>query len=176
MTAKFFKSSIKPLSILSAIASLPLLLNGMSANAAGISASGINPEMNEVPIDMHAGIYDRQTQIEQRQAQLIPDPTGRNEGPTVPMENVPIENTAPAKFNPLARYSPSPAPILKNGSQGAVVTGVQTVLKEQGLYKGGIDGVYGSQTRSAVIAFQQSRNLSPDGIVGPQTWEAMIAA
>ncbi|MEW5856799.1 MAG: peptidoglycan-binding domain-containing protein [Cyanobacteriota bacterium] len=171
MTAKFFKSSIKSLSILSAIASIPLLLNGMSANAVGISASQFNPEMNEVPIDMHGGSYQQPTQIEQRQAQLIPDPTGRNEGPTVP-----IENTAPAKFNPLARYSPSPAPILKNGSQGAVVTEVQTVLKQQGLYKGGIDGVYGSQTRSAVIAFQQARNLSPDGIVGPQTWQAMIAA
>lgn len=167
MTAKSFKSTIKSLSILSAVASLPLLLNGMSANAAGISGSQINPEINEVPIDMHGGIYEQPT----RQAQLIPDPTGRNEGPTVP-----TENAAPAKFNPLARYSPSPAPMLKSGSQGAVVTEVQTVLKDRGLYKGGIDGVYGSQTRSAVIAFQQSRNLSPDGIVGPRTWEAMIAA
>ncbi len=167
MTAKFFKSTIKSLSILSAAASLPLLLNGMSANAAGISASQINPAIEEMPIDMHGGSYEQPT----RQAQLIPDPTGRNEGPTVP-----AENTAPAKFNPLARYSPSPAPMLKSGSQGAVVTEVQTVLKDQGLYKGGIDGVYGSQTRSAVIAFQQSRNLSPDGIVGPRTWEAMIAA
>ncbi|MEP0749051.1 MULTISPECIES: peptidoglycan-binding domain-containing protein [unclassified Coleofasciculus] len=167
MTAKSFKSTIKSLSILSAVASLPLLLNGMSANAAGISASQINPEIEEMPIDMHGGSYEQPT----RQAQLIPDPTGRNEGPTVPAENI-----APAKFNPLARYSPSPAPMLKSGSQGAVVTEVQTVLKDRGLYKGGIDGVYGSQTRSAVIAFQQSRNLSPDGIVGPRTWEAMIAA
>jgi hypothetical protein len=167
MTAKFFKSSIKSLSILSAIASIPLLLNGMSANAAGISGSQMNPEINEVPIDMHGGSYEQPNQL----AQLIPDPTGRNEGPTVP-----IENTAPEKFNPVARNSPSPAPILKNGSQGVVVTEVQTVLKEQGLYKGGIDGVYGSQTRSAVIAFQQSRNLSPDGIVGPRTWQAMLAA
>lgn len=172
MTAKFFKSTIKSLSILSAVASLPLLLNGMSAKAAGISASQITPEINEVPIDMHGGSYEQQT----RQAQLIPDPTGRNEGPTVPAETVPTENIAPAKSNPLARYSPSPAPMLKSGSQGAVVTEVQTVLKDRGLYKGGIDGVYGSQTRSAVIAFQQSRNLNPDGIVGPRTWEAMIAA
>ena len=35
------------------------------------------------------------------------------------------------------------------------------------------DGVFGSQTRSAVRAFQASKHLSVDGIVGPNTWNAL---
>ena len=33
-----------------------------------------------------------------------------------------------------------------------------------------IDGIFGADTRDAVIAFQSTFNLEPDGIVGKQTW------
>ena len=36
-----------------------------------------------------------------------------------------------------------------------------------------VDGAYGPLSRAAVIAFQQSRGLTPDGIVGPQTLAAL---
>jgi peptidoglycan hydrolase-like protein with peptidoglycan-binding domain len=35
------------------------------------------------------------------------------------------------------------------------------------------DGIFGSETRNAVIAFQRFANLTPDGIVGPATWTAL---
>lgn len=35
------------------------------------------------------------------------------------------------------------------------------------------DGVYGPQTRAAVIAFQKAHGLDPDGIVGPRTLKAL---
>ncbi|MGH9223373.1 MAG: peptidoglycan-binding domain-containing protein [Acidimicrobiales bacterium] len=35
------------------------------------------------------------------------------------------------------------------------------------------DGVFGPQTDGLVRDFQQSTNLATDGIVGPQTWQAM---
>jgi peptidoglycan hydrolase-like protein with peptidoglycan-binding domain len=38
------------------------------------------------------------------------------------------------------------------------------------------DGIMGAKTRSAVRSFQQKNNLSVDGIVGPQTERALIAA
>lgn len=37
-----------------------------------------------------------------------------------------------------------------------------------------VDGYYGSETRAKVIAFQRSRNLIPDGIVGQLTWRALF--
>ena len=46
---------------------------------------------------------------------------------------------------------------------------VQQRLKELGYYKGNIDGIYGSQTRNAVIRFQKDYGLTADGIVGPKT-------
>lgn len=39
-----------------------------------------------------------------------------------------------------------------------------------------VDGIIGSQTRSAIRTFQQRAGLSVDGIVGPQTEQALIAA
>ncbi len=50
---------------------------------------------------------------------------------------------------------------------------VQQKLKELGLYKGKVDGIYGKGTRSAVISFQKSRGLVADGIVGPKTAKAL---
>ncbi|MBI5567205.1 MAG: peptidoglycan-binding protein [Chloroflexi bacterium] len=39
-----------------------------------------------------------------------------------------------------------------------------------------VDGISGTQTRSAVRSFQQQRGLAVDGIVGPQTEQALSAA
>ena len=46
----------------------------------------------------------------------------------------------------------------------------QDDLNTIGFRTGGLDGVFGSQTRNAVIAYQRSRGLTADGIVGCNTW------
>ena len=61
----------------------------------------------------------------------------------------------------------------KKGSNGAVVTQIQTKLKSWGYYTGSVDGVYGSGTERAVRAFQQKNGLTVDGKVGDQTLAAM---
>jgi peptidoglycan hydrolase-like protein with peptidoglycan-binding domain len=39
-----------------------------------------------------------------------------------------------------------------------------------------VDGVYGPRTRQAVIAFQRSRGLKPDGVLGARTYTALGVA
>lgn len=61
----------------------------------------------------------------------------------------------------------------KYGSRGNEVTQIQTKLKRWGYYKGSIDGIYGSQTQSAVRYFQSKNGLTVDGIAGAKTLAAM---
>ncbi|NCC88114.1 MAG: spore cortex-lytic enzyme [Clostridia bacterium] len=59
------------------------------------------------------------------------------------------------------------------GSTGEQVRQIQTKLKELGYYNSSIDGIYGSGTQNAVIAFQKSKGLKADGIAGPNTLSAL---
>lgn len=61
----------------------------------------------------------------------------------------------------------------KVGSQGEEVRAIQTKLVELGYLNGKIDGIYGDQTKAAVIQFQKSQGLSADGIAGPKTLAAL---
>lgn len=66
-----------------------------------------------------------------------------------------------------------PCPTLAQGSRGSYVTDAQTRLKAQGFNPGTIDGIFGPNTKSAVISFQRSKGLVQDGIVGVKTWSAL---
>jgi hypothetical protein len=62
---------------------------------------------------------------------------------------------------------------LRPNSKGDLVKDVQKRLKELGFDPGPIDGVFGQKTKKAVIQFQKSKKLKQDGIVGPDTLEAL---
>jgi hypothetical protein len=64
-------------------------------------------------------------------------------------------------------------PLEQQGSTGENVRSVQYLVTAQG-HSTAVDGVFGPATKSAVEAFQSSRGLSVDGIVGPQTWPQLI--
>lgn len=66
-------------------------------------------------------------------------------------------------------------PILKKGSTGNPVRRAQKRLTLGGWDTGGVDGVFGSHTESAVKSFQGDKALVVDGIVGPQTWAEINA-
>ena len=61
----------------------------------------------------------------------------------------------------------------KIGSRSQEVTEIQKVLKAKGYYKGNVDGIFGTKTKNAVIAFQRDNGLSQDGIVGKATLAAL---
>lgn len=64
-------------------------------------------------------------------------------------------------------------PVLQQGSTGPDVTALQTRLKQLGFDPNGVDGNFGSGTKSALIAFQTSKGLTADGMAGPQTMKAL---
>lgn len=55
------------------------------------------------------------------------------------------------------------------GSSGSEVKQIQEKLKSLGYYKGSIDGIYGTQTKNAVTAFQRNCGITADGICGKTT-------
>jgi peptidoglycan hydrolase-like protein with peptidoglycan-binding domain len=71
---------------------------------------------------------------------------------------------------PFALASPPEAPsyLLLLGSHGRAVARVQHALHVRA------NGRYSAATRRAVIAFQRRKRLEVDGIVGPQTWDALF--
>jgi peptidoglycan hydrolase-like protein with peptidoglycan-binding domain len=67
-------------------------------------------------------------------------------------------------------------PTLKQGSSGPDVRDLQQQLQDLGFDPNGVDGTFGPGTKAAVIAFQNSRGLTADGIVGPNTLAALQEA
>ncbi len=65
-------------------------------------------------------------------------------------------------------------PTLDRGSRGEDVYALQYLLRYRG-YSLTVDGIFGSGTEAKVKAFQSSRGLSADGVVGPATWSKLIA-
>ena len=49
----------------------------------------------------------------------------------------------------------------------------QDGLNTLGYSTGGLDGVFGPQTRNAVISYQRNSGLVADGIVGCNTWRSI---
>ncbi len=68
-----------------------------------------------------------------------------------------------------------PYPLLREGSRGSYVRFLQNLLQSKFIPTGNIDGIFGSQTLNAVRAFQQENNLTVDGIVGDNTWNALTS-
>ena len=62
---------------------------------------------------------------------------------------------------------------LRVGSRGPAVRRLQRSLTDRGFRCGAIDGEFGHGTEAAVIAFQLSEGLLPDGVAGPRTLTAL---
>ena len=65
-------------------------------------------------------------------------------------------------------------PLLREGMDGEAVTLLQRRLATKGFFSGTVDGVFGPQTLQAVIAAQTAFGLDGDGIVGSQTWQKLL--
>ena len=75
------------------------------------------------------------------------------------------------KASPLPLPDVPPAdtlPVLRKGSTGPDVVRLQTLLPKW------IDGDFGDVTEALVMEFQRSERLEVDGVVGEQTWAALL--
>lgn len=73
----------------------------------------------------------------------------------------------------IASASVTQAATLRLGSSGTVIRTLQSELLSLKYDVGSVDGIYGNKTMIAVQEFQRDKHLQIDGIVGPQTQEAL---
>lgn len=58
-------------------------------------------------------------------------------------------------------------------SKGVYDLIAQDGLNTLGFSTGGLDGIFGKQTRDATIKYQQLKGLSTDGIIGCEVWRSL---
>ncbi len=63
--------------------------------------------------------------------------------------------------------------VLRIGATGPETVALQQALAHENFSPGLADGAFGPATEAALIAFQKSENLTPDGIAGPETSAAL---
>ncbi len=66
--------------------------------------------------------------------------------------------------------------LLRRGSRGVAVVRLQNLLRDAGSFDGKVTGRFEAVTEAAVRAFQRSRQLDVDGLVGPFTQIALYVA
>lgn len=93
---------------------------------------------------------------------------GEPSTPTTGTDDPPAENTVKPRVDGL--------PMLKKGDTSEVVRAAQFLLNGRKCSVGiwGADGDFGNGTRAAVLAFQRRNDLEADGIIGPETWAALL--
>ena len=90
-------------------------------------------------------------------------------------KSCPGDNVYPSLGENLGKDSAGSRPLLTDSSSGGAVVKVQKRLIELGydLPQYGADGEYGPETAEAVRRFQRDRDITVDGIVGPETYEEL---
>lgn len=73
-----------------------------------------------------------------------------------------------------ATAAPGDRPVLRRGSRSMDVADLQVMLRGLG-FPLVIDGDFGAATELAVMRIQAERQLTVDGIVGPQSWKALTS-
>lgn len=106
--------------------------------------SGVNPHLDHLHVELSWAAARDLTAA--RVAQVL------GSAPSAPSATAPAAGT---------RW-----PTIRQGDRGPAVATAQRFL---GLKD---DGIFGTQTRAAVVRYQQMKRLVADGIMGPATWRA----
>jgi peptidoglycan hydrolase-like protein with peptidoglycan-binding domain len=105
----------------------------------------------------------------------VPAGTGTAPAPpatgNTPASPVPANAPAPRPSQPSTSQADT-GQLVQKGASGDNVVAIQYLLRHHGSDVE-VDGDFGDQTDAAVRAFQTSKGLTVDGVVGPQTWNAL---
>ena len=137
---------------------------GAAALLLSIGAGGCGKKADAVPVpaaetEVETSPVELETELVEGMDQLTP------EGPDYQViKELPVPETEPAP-----EY-------LREGVQHGKVAELQARLMELGFMDNDEPtDYYGSMTRAAVLSFQRQNELAMDGIVGPATWDAIMA-
>ncbi len=115
-------------------------------------------------------------------AEPTPAPATTLQSATTPLRTTTQERsatttTAPTTTQPASlRVTLADGEALNRGDRGSAVVQLQKGLAALGFAAGEPDGVFGATTEAAVVDFQESNNLTPDGVVGTDTVRLLNAA
>lgn len=137
----------------------------------------INTDFNS----LNTTVYDAKTQVSSlNNAQALQEATkeettdSNDAAGALDMGN--HYNLTKATYAAPAGYTTYATTTLKLGSTGAAVTTLQKNLTKLGYDTKGTDGIFGNDTKNAVITFQKAYGLTADGIVGTATQNAITKA
>lgn len=82
-------------------------------------------------------------------------------------------NNGDGTFTPAPNPETIKYPTLRKGSVGDYVLAWQKFLNQNGYPCGDEDGIFGENTRRAVVEYQKAKKLTPDGVIGPATWGSL---
>lgn len=143
------------------------------------TVADFTPLVDNIRIDGNFGRTTRAAVINfQKLARLTPDGiVGEQTWNTLVQA---YDDTQEVETPDIPPVVPFPGTVLRLGSQGQDVRSVQYYMNR--IFLGSstiaqitIDGIYGPATEEAVRTFQREQNLTPDGVVGKETWDRMIS-
>ena len=97
------------------------------------------------------------------------------------VQGTPVVTPTPVIITPAPTATPAgtvwtaPARTLRLGSTGQDVASLQARLQSLGWFSGLVSGNYGTDTMTAVTAFQRACGLYADGVAGPKTYARLAA-
>ena len=96
---------------------------------------------------------------------------------------VALAGCSSSTYHPMAQSNsvapaaaPAPVAVANPEVSPGTIKQIQTALKQQGLYNGHIDGVWGPQTQNAIHGYQQSHNLTDNGELDSPTLTSLKIA
>ena len=142
----------------------PIVIAGITLTPVQLAIVGVSAVAILIAILAAAGAFSGSKPV------ATPPPTATQTKPTT--------TTAPVT-TPVTKPKPTvipPTSTLKSGDSGPQVTLLQKALTSLGFSVGKADGSYGPATKQAVTDFQNSKELTADGIFGPGTLAALTSA
>lgn len=135
-----------------------------------VISNGINTNVNATINTQKQAVQAKNVQASNEQMAMTATAKGSNQAGSETLGVVlNLSSTLSTGVRKAAATTYSSSTTLKVGSQGTAVRVLQTKLTEMGYDTKGTDGIFGNNTKNAVIAFQKAYGLDADGIVGNAT-------